>query len=152
MIIKCPYCSYLESKVVESRCTDDGLKVRRRRECEECHRRFTTYEVIESVPIMVIKRNGMREKFERKKIFEGLFKSCEKRKISLDDIEKMTDSIEKKVQGAMDREILSAYIGELCMEELKKVDEVAYIRFASVYREFKDVQALMKELETFLKK
>lgn len=152
MIIKCPYCSYLESKVVESRCTDDGLKVRRRRECEECHRRFTTYEVIESVPIMVIKRNGMREKFERKKIFEGLFKSCEKRKISLDDIEKMTDSIEKKVQGAMDREILSAYIGELCMEELRKVDEVAYIRFASVYREFKDVQELMNELKTFLKK
>lgn len=152
MIIKCPYCSCLESKVVESRCTDDGLKVRRRRECESCHRRFTTYEVIESVPIMVIKRNGMREKFERKKIFEGLFKSCEKRKIPLDDIEKMTDSIEKKVQGLMDREVSSAYIGELCMEELRKVDEVAYIRFASVYREFKDVQELMNELKTFLKK
>lgn len=101
---------------------------------------------------MVIKRNGMREKFERKKIFEGLFKSCEKRKIPLDDIEKMTDSIEKKVQGLMDREVSSAYIGELCMEELRKIDEVAYIRFASVYREFKDVQELMNELKTFLKK
>ena len=152
MIIKCPYCSYLESKVVESRCTDDGLKVRRRRECESCHRRFTTYEVIESVPIMVIKRNGMREKFERKKVFDGLFKSCEKRKITLDDIEKMTDSIEKKIQSLPEREVSSTHIGELCMDELKKIDEVAYIRFASVYREFKDVQAFIKELETFLNK
>ena len=147
--MKCPYCGHIDSKVVESRCADDGSKVRRRRECEHCLRRFTTYEVMEHVPTIVIKRNGLREKFNRKKVFDGLFKACEKRSISLDEVENMADSIESKVENMVDKEVPSSVIGELSMDALKARDEVAYIRFASVYRQFKDIQAFMDELKTF---
>ncbi len=148
--MKCPYCNYIDSKVIESRCAEDGLKVRRRRECENCLKRFTTYEVVEHTPVIIIKRNGSREKFERKKVFDGLLRACEKRNISLDDIEKMVDNIEFKIQNSLDREISSTLIGELSMNALKEKDEVAYIRFASVYRQFKDIQAFMDELKMFL--
>ena len=147
--MKCPYCGHIDSKVVESRCADDRSKVRRRRECEKCVRRFTTYEVVEHVPTIVIKRNGLREKFDRKKVFDGLFKACEKRSISLDEVENMVDSIEAKVENMLDKEVPSSVIGELSMDALKTRDEVAYIRFASVYRQFKDVQAFMDELKIF---
>ena len=150
--MKCPYCNHVESKVIESRCAEDGSKVRRRRECEHCLRRFTTYEVVEHVPTIVIKRNGSREQFDRKKVFDGLLKSCEKRSISLEEIENMADSIEAKVQNMINKEVPSSIIGELSMDALKERDEVAYIRFASVYRQFKDVQAFMDELKTFLDK
>ncbi len=148
--MKCPYCGHESSKVVESRCADEGSRVRRRRECEHCSKRFTTYEVVEYIPLMVIKRGGAREKFERKKVFDGLLRACEKRAISLEKIENMTDEIESKLQNMLEREVKSSYIGELSMQQLKKCDEVAYIRFASVYRQFKDVQAFMSELESFL--
>ncbi|MDO4199367.1 MAG: transcriptional regulator NrdR [Clostridia bacterium] len=148
--MKCPYCGHESSKVVESRCADEGSRVRRRRECEHCLKRFTTYEVVEYIPLMVVKRGGTREKFERKKVFDGLLRACEKRAISLEKIENMTDEIESKLQNMLEREVKSSYIGELSMEQLKKCDEVAYIRFASVYRQFKDVQAFMSELQSFL--
>ncbi len=148
--MKCPYCGHESSKVVESRCADEGSRVRRRRECEYCSKRFTTYEVVEYIPLMVVKRGGTREKFERKKVFDGLLRACEKRAISLEKIENMTDEIESKLQNMLEREVKSSYIGELSMEQLKKCDEVAYIRFASVYRQFKDVQAFMSELQSFL--
>lgn len=148
--MKCPYCGHESSKVVESRCADEGSRVRRRRECEHCSKRFTTYEVVEYIPLMVIKRGGAREKFDRKKVFDGLLRACEKRAISLEKIENMTDEIEAKLQNMLEREVKSSYIGELSMEQLKKCDEVAYIRFASVYRQFKDVQAFMSELQSFL--
>lgn len=147
--MKCPYCGHIDSKVIESRCADDGSKVRRRRECEHCLRRFTTYEVVEHVPTIIIKRNGLREKFDRKKVFDGLLKACEKRSISLEEIENMADAIESKVENMVDKEVSSSVIGELSMNALKERDEVAYIRFASVYRQFKDVQAFMDELKTF---
>ncbi len=148
--MKCPYCGHESSKVVESRCADEGSRVRRRRECEHCSKRFTTYEVVEYIPLMVVKRGGTREKFERKKVFDGLLRACEKRAISLEKIENMTDEIESELQNMLEREVKSSYIGELSMQQLKKCDEVAYIRFASVYRQFKDVQAFMSELQNFL--
>ncbi len=147
--MKCPYCGHIDSKVIESRCTDDGSKVRRRRGCEHCLRRFTTYEVVEHVPTIIIKRNGSREKFDRKKVFDGLLRACEKRSISLDEIENMADSIESEVENMIEKEVASSVIGELSMNALKARDEVAYIRFASVYRQFKDIQAFMDELKTF---
>lgn len=147
--MKCPYCGHIDSKVIESRCADDGSKVRRRRECEHCLRRFTTYEVVEHVPTIIIKRNGSREKFDKKKVFDGLLKACEKRSISLEEIENMADAIESKVENMVDKEVQSSAIGELSMNALKERDEVAYIRFASVYRQFKDVQAFIDELKTF---
>ena len=148
--MKCPYCGHSSSRVIESRCADEGSRVRRPRECEQCLKRFTTYEVVEDIPLVVIKRNGTREKFVRKKVFDGLLRACEKRAISLEKIESMTDEIESKLQNLLDREVSSLHIGELSMEELKKCDEVAYIRFASVYRKFEDVQAFMSELMNFL--
>ncbi len=147
--MKCPYCNFEDSKVVESRSADEGSRVKRRRECEHCSKRFTTYEVVEHIPVMVIKRGGSREKFERKKVFDGLMRACEKRAISLEEIETMVDNIETKVQNSLDREISSSFIGELSMNALREKDEVAYIRFASVYRQFKDVQAFMDELKNF---
>ncbi len=148
--MKCPYCSFEDTKVVESRCADDGLKVRRRRECENCSKRFTTYEIIEQSPIIIIKRGGSRQKFDRKKLLEGIFKACEKRPISMAEIEKIVQDIENTIQNSFDREVPSSLIGDICMEELRKKDEVAYIRFASVYRQFKDVKAFMEELKNFL--
>ena len=148
--MKCPYCGHIDSKVIESRCADDGSKVRRRRECEHCLRRFTTYEVVEHVPTIIIKRNGLREKFDRKKVFDGLLKACEKRSISLEEIENMADAIESKVENMVDKEVSSSVIGELSMNALKERDEVAYIRFASVYRQFKDINTFMDELNKLL--
>ncbi len=148
--MKCPYCSYEDTKVLESRCADDGSRVRRRRACENCAKRFTTYEAVEHMPIMVVKRDESREQFSRKKIFDGIFKACEKRPVPMAEIEQIVQNIESEVDASLDREVSSAMIGDLCMSELKKRDEVAYIRFASVYREFKDVHSFMEELENFL--
>lgn len=150
--MKCPYCGLEGCKVIESRSADEGSSVRRRRECENCFRRFTTYEVVETVPVVVIKRSGAREKFDRKKVFDGLMRACEKRTISVDEIEKMVDEIEAKVQNSLEREVSSTTIGEYSMDLLRNKDEVAYIRFASVYRQFKDVGAFMNELKKFLEK
>ena len=150
--MKCPYCNLEGCKVIESRSADEGSSVRRRRECENCFRRFTTYEVVETIPVVVIKRSGQREKFDRKKVFEGLMRACEKRAISVDEIEKMVDEIEAKIQNSLEREVPSSVIGEYSMDLLKNKDEVAYIRFASVYRQFKDVSAFMDELQKFLEK
>lgn len=148
--MKCPYCGFEESKVIDSRSADDGERIRRRRECLRCAKRFTTHEVIETVPIMVIKRDKSREQFDRAKLMRGLLKSCEKRPVSLSQIETMADNIETKLQSSLDREITSNAIGELAMEQLKSVDEVAYVRFASVYRQFKDINTFMEELNKLL--
>ncbi len=146
--MKCPYCGYEDTKVLESRCA--GSRIRRRRECGGCLKRFTTYEEVEYMPLMVIKRDNSREQFSKKKVFDGIFKACEKRPVSMDEIDKIVQNIEAKVESSLDREVPSSIIGDLCMQELRKKDEVAYIRFASVYREFKDVQSFMKELKKFL--
>ena len=149
--MKCPFCGYEESKVIDSRPTDEGQRIRRRRECLQCSKRFTTYEVIESLPIIVIKKDKSRETFNRDKLMNGLLRACEKRPVSIDQIEKMVDSIEAKLQSSLDREVTSGYIGELAMDQLKNIDEVAYVRFASVYRQFKDINTFMEELNKLLK-
>ena len=143
--MKCPYCSYEESKVIDSRSADDGERIRRRRECLNCGKRFTTHEVIETVPIIVVKRDKSREVFDRNKLTAGILRACEKRPVSLTQIEEMVDNIEAKIQSSLDREITTMQIGELAMEEIKKVDEVSYVRFASVYRQFKDINTFMEE-------
>ena len=150
IFLKCPYCGFMDTKVLESRCNEDRSRMRRRRECEDCGKRFTTYEIVEQMPVMVIKRGNTRERFDRKKILEGILKACEKRPIGICDIEQIVQKVEMMVQSSLDKEIPSSLIGDICMEELKKKDEVAYIRFASVYRQFKDVKAFMEELKTFL--
>ncbi|MGO1580004.1 MAG: transcriptional regulator NrdR [Peptoniphilaceae bacterium] len=149
--MKCPYCEYNESKVVDSRPTDEGYTIRRRRECINCKSRFTTYEKIEETPIIVVKKDGNREIFDRNKIVNGIIRSCEKRPVSLEEIEKSVDNIEKQVQNSLQKEISSSDIGDLVMRELKDLDEVAYVRFASVYRQFKDVQSFFDELEEIMK-
>ncbi len=149
--MKCPYCGYEESKVIDSRPADEGERIRRRRECLSCAKRFTTHEVIETVPIIVVKRDKSREVFDRNKLTAGFLRACEKRPVSIDQIEKMVDSIETKLQSSLDREVTSGYIGELAMDQLKNVDEVAYVRFASVYRQFKDINTFMDELTKLLK-
>ncbi len=149
--IKCPYCGYEESKVIDSRPTDEGKRIRRRRECLECSKRFTTYEVIESLPIIVIKKDKSRETFNREKLMTGLLRACEKRPVSIDTLDNVIDEIETIIQNSLDREVSSEKIGELVMEKLKKVDEVAYVRFASVYRQFKDINTFMSELNKLLK-
>ena len=151
LCLKCPYCSHEESKVIDSRPADDGERIRRRRECLGCHKRFTTHEVIESVPIIVVKRDKSREVFDRSKLTGGILRACEKRPVSLDQIEAVVDGIEGSLQSSLDREVTSKYIGELTMERLKNVDEVAYVRFASVYRQFKDINTFMEELNKLLK-
>lgn len=148
--MKCPYCGYEESKVIDSRPADDGERIRRRRECLGCGKRFTTHEVIETVPIIVVKRDRSREVFDRNKLLSGILRACEKRKISIEQIEKMVDDIEMKLQNSLDREVTSQFIGELAMEELKKVDEVSYVRFASVYRQFKDINTFLEELNKLM--
>ena len=148
--MKCPYCSFEESKVIDSRSADDGERIRRRRECLKCGKRFTTHEVIETVPIIVVKRDKPREVFDRNKLTAGILRACEKRPVSLTQIEKMVDRIEAKIQSMLDREITTRQIGELAMEELKSVDEVSYVRFASVYRQFKDINTFMEELNKLL--
>ena len=148
--MKCPFCSYEESKVIDSRPTDEGERIRRRRECLKCQKRFTTYEVIESLPVVVIKKDKSREVFNRVKLFNGMLKACEKRPVSVSDIEHAIDDIETVLQNSLDREVTSEYIGELVMEKLKALDEVAYVRFASVYRQFKDISTFMEELNKLL--
>ncbi len=148
--MKCPFCGYSESKVIDSRPTDEGEKIRRRRECMNCSKRFTTYEIIESVPIIVVKKDKSRESFDRNKLFNGLLRACEKRPVSIETIEKIVDEIETTLQNSLDREVTSIHIGELAMDKLKDTDEVAYVRFASVYRQFKDINTFMDELAKLL--
>lgn len=148
--MKCPYCSHLESKVVDSRPAEEGSSIRRRRECLECHKRFTTYEIMESLPLVVIKRDGSRQAFDKSKLLGSMLKACEKRSVTLAQLEKMADEIEQALQNEMEREIPSAEIGELVMDKLKDVDEVSYVRFASVYRQFKDINTFMAELSKLL--
>ncbi len=150
--MNCPFCSYEESKVIDSRPTDEGQRIRRRRECLQCAKRFTTYEIIESLPIIVIKKDKSRETFNRNKIMNGLLRACEKRPVSIDMLDKMIDDIEAVIQNSLDREVTSEKIGELVMEKLKDIDEVAYVRFASVYRQFKDINTFMSELNKLLSK
>ena len=148
--MKCPFCGYSESKVIDSRPTDEGERIRRRRECMSCAQRFTTYEIIESVPIIAIKKDKSREAFDRSKLFNGLLRACEKRPVSLDTLDKIVDEIELTLQNSLDRGVTSIRIGELAMDKLKDVDEVAYVRFASVYRQFKDINTFMEELAKLL--
>ncbi len=148
--MKCPYCSFEESKVIDSRSADDGERIRRRRECLKCGKRFTTHEVIETVPVIVVKRDKSREVFDRNKLTAGILRACEKRPVSLTQIDEMVDRIEAKIQSMLDREITTRQIGELTMEELKTVDEVSYVRFASVYRQFKDINTFLEELNKLL--
>lgn len=145
--MKCPYCGCMDSKVVDSRPNEDGTVIRRRRECTECGQRMTTYEKIEEIPIMVIKKNSTREQYDRKKIMGGILRACEKRPISVSDIEKLIDGIEAKIQASMEKEVSTSFIGEEIMAGLRKLDDVAYVRFASVYREFKDVKNFYEELQ-----
>ncbi|MCL2857805.1 MAG: transcriptional regulator NrdR [Oscillospiraceae bacterium] len=149
--MKCPFCFYGESKVIDSRPTDEGAKIRRRRECLSCEKRFTSYEVVETAPIMVVKKDKTRQSFDRGKLLGGLMRACEKRSISVAELEETVDAIQTEILNTMDREVPSSKIGELAMEQLKGIDEVAYVRFASVYREFKDVNSFMDELKDILK-
>ena len=148
--MKCPYCAHPESKVVDSRPSDEGSSIRRRRECLACHKRFTTYETMESLPLMVIKKDGSRQTFDKTKLLNGMIRACEKRPVSYHTLEELDNEIEQTLQNQMEREVSSAQIGELVMERLKKVDEVAYVRFASVYRQFKDINSFMAELNKIL--
>ena len=149
--MKCLYCGCLESKVVDSRSAEDGTIIRRRRECLHCGKRFTTYETVETTPVLVVKSNGTRQAFDINKIKNGIIKACEKRPVPASKIEKLTDDIQKKVYNSMAQEVSSKDLGEMVMEGLKEIDEVAYIRFASVYRSFTDISSFMKEVENIVK-
>ncbi len=148
--MKCIYCGFTESKVIDSRPTEEGEKIRRRRECLGCGKRFTTYEIIETLPLIVVKRDRSRESFDRNKLLNGLLRACEKRAVPLERLEAVADEIEAKLQNDLEREVSSMRIGEMAMNALKKIDDVAYVRFASVYRQFSDVQSFMDELKTIL--
>ena len=148
--MKCPYCAHPESKVVDSRPSDEGSSIRRRRECLACHKRFTTYETMESLPLMVIKKDGSRQTFDKTKLLNGMIRACEKRPVAFATLEEMANEIEQVLQNEMDREIPTARIGELVMERLKGVDEVAYVRFASVYQQFADVESFFNELKKLM--
>lgn len=150
--MKCPYCGYKEDKVIDSRSSSGGNSIRRRRECLKCERRFTTYEYIEQIPLLVVKKAGQREPFDRTKILSGIIKACEKRPVSMQKMEDMVTSIERIVMRKYEKEIPSTIVGELIMEKLAEIDDVAYVRFASVYRQFKDVNQFMKELQEILGK
>jgi len=150
--MRCPYCGCKEDKVVDSRATQEEAAIRRRRECLECGKRFTTYEYVEEVSLMVVKKDGRREPFDRKKILNGIIKACEKRPISMEKMEDIVTQIERSIQKKYEREVPAEKIGEMLIEKLKALDEVAYVRFASVYRQFKDVGQFMEELEDMLKK
>ncbi len=149
--MRCPFCSFGESKVIDSRAAEEGSSIRRRRECLQCMRRFTTYEVVEESPLMVIKKDGRRELFDRTKLLNGLLRACEKRPIPLSVVETVVDKVEKELRNLMEREVSSRTIGETVMRHLKDIDQVAYVRFASVYRQFADLQNFMQELETLMK-
>lgn len=148
--MKCPYCAHPESKVVDSRPADEGSSIRRRRECLACHKRFTTYETMESLPLVVIKKDGSRQTFDKDKLLGSMLKACEKRSVPMSKLEKIAVEIEQALQNDMEREVNSSVIGELVMEKLKNVDEVAYVRFASVYRQFKDIGTFMEELNKLI--
>ncbi|MBV4418702.1 transcriptional regulator NrdR [Clostridium tyrobutyricum] len=150
--MKCPYCGYTDSKVIDSRSTEDSRAIRRRRECLGCKKRYTTYEKIEDLPILVIKKNMDREYFDRNKILNGLIKACQKRPVSRKQLEGIADDIEKKINNKMITEISSTDIGELIMRSLKEIDEVSYVRFASVYRQFKDINTFMEEIRKLISK
>ena len=148
--MKCPYCGYKESKVVDSRPAEEGSSIRRRRECLSCGKRFTTYETVESMPMVVVKRDGSRQTFDRRKLVNGMLRACEKRPVSVAQLEKIGEEIEQELQNSLEREISTEHVGELVMDKLKSVDEVAYVRFASVYRQFKDINTFMSELNKLL--
>jgi len=148
--MKCPFCSFQESKVIDSRHSDDGSSIRRRRECLSCQKRFTTYETVESLPIVVVKKDNSRQSFDREKILNGMVRACEKRPVPMAELEKAADEIVQTVQNSLDREVSTEYIGELVMDKLKALDQVAYVRFASVYRQFKDLNSFREELNRIL--
>ncbi|WP_367926143.1 transcriptional regulator NrdR [uncultured Ruthenibacterium sp.] len=150
--MRCPYCGEIESKVIDSRPADDGERIRRRRECLSCAKRFTTYEIVETVPLMVIKKDKSREAFDRQKLLNGLMRACEKRPVTYKMLETAVDNIEQELLNSYEREVTSIHIGELAMQELKQIDEVAYVRFASVYRQFSDINTFMDELKDLLNK
>jgi len=150
--MRCLFCGHLESKVIDSRSTEEGTTIRRRRECLECGKRFTTYEKIETIPMIVIKKDGLRETWDREKVLNGILRACEKRPVTLSDIEKLIDDIESKLYNMLEREVTSEKIGEMVMERLKDLDDIAYVRFASVYRQFKDINSFMDELAKIIKK
>lgn len=148
--MRCPYCGFGESKVIDSRPAEEGTSIRRRRECLSCGKRFTTYETVESLPMVVVKKDGSRQSFERQKVLGGMIRACEKRPVPLAELEAIAGEIEQDLQNSMDREISTEAIGERVMERLRKVDQVAYVRFASVYRQFKDIDTFMAELNKLL--
>ena len=148
--MKCPFCGHLESKVVDSRPAEEGASIRRRRECLACHKRFTTYETVESLPLMVIKKDGNRQTFDKTKLLNGMIRACEKRPVPMTDLEQIADDIEQELQNSLEREVSSEKIGELVMKRIKDLDEVAYVRFASVYRQFKDINTFRDELNKLL--
>jgi len=148
--MKCPYCGFIEDKVIDSRPTDEGSAIRRRRECSKCQKRFTTYEKVESLPIMVIKKDKSRQVFDREKLLNGILRACEKRPVSITQLEKLVEDIESQICNSLQREVTSKDIGEMVMAKLKNLDEVAYVRFASVYRQFKDINTFMDELRKLL--
>lgn len=148
--MKCPYCGEPDTRVIDSRPTEDGEKIRRRRECNLCKKRFTTYEIVETVPLMVVKKDRSRQAFDRQKLVNGILRACEKRPVSYQMIDQMVENIEQNLLSSYEREVTSIHIGELAMDELKKVDEVAYVRFASVYRQFGDIDTFMEELKSLL--
>lgn len=148
--MNCPFCECFDTKVVDSRPTEEGQVIRRRRECSKCRKRFTTYEKIEEIPLIIIKKDGNREAYNRNKVLSGIIRACEKRPVSLKKIEKIVDNIERNLHNSMEKEIKSTFIGELVMNALKEIDEVSYVRFASVYRQFKDINTFMEELKKIL--
>ncbi len=150
IIMKCPFCGWNESKVVDSRPAEDYVVIRRRRECEKCSKRFTTYEKVEEIPLVIVKRDGRREAFQREKVINGLIRACQKRPISLQEIEKIASHVEKELYNTMEKEIDSKKIGAMVMNKLRKLDDVAYVRFASVYKEFKDINTFMEELNKLM--
>ncbi len=150
--MKCPFCEYPDTKVIDSRHTEEGHAIRRRRECDQCNKRFTTYEKIEEMTLMVVKKDGRREPFDRGKVLSGIIKACEKRPVPMAEIERIVNEIERGLNNMMEKEVNSSFIGELIMEKLKDVDEVAYVRFASVYRQFTDVNTFVAEVEKLLSK
>lgn len=150
--MKCPFCAYSESKVIDSRPAEEGATIRRRRECLACQKRFTTYEIMERLPLVVVKRDGSRQTFDKIKVMNGMLRACEKRPVSLQSLEKISDEVEQELQNSLEREVTTTEIGEMVMERLKDVDEVAYVRFASVYRQFKDVKTFFDELTKLIDK
>ncbi len=149
--MKCPYCSFPDSKVVDSRPADEGTSIRRRRECLHCGKRFTTYETVERMPLMLVKRDGARQPYSREKLLAGVMKACEKRPVPQQKLEQLVDNVEQRLFGALQPEISTRTVGEMVMDQLRTIDEVAYVRFASVYRQFKDINTFMEELNTLLR-